>query len=53
MRAFLFRVDRYGWTWLTTSPSPASMQKRLVEEWASGAATEVERDVRGRRAVRV
>ena len=49
----VFRVDRYGWTWLATSPAPASMQRRLVEAWANGAATEVERHVVGQRPVRV
>jgi hypothetical protein len=47
----LFRVDRYGWTWLATAPR--NMAAKLVETWASGAATEVRVAVPGRREVTV
>ena len=45
----LFRVDRYGWTWLTTSPK--NMAARLVALWSAGAASEVRVNVPGRRDV--
>jgi len=47
----LFRVDRYGWTWLVSDPSPASMAKHLVEEWTRGVATEFRVVAPGRRDV--
>ena len=47
----LFRVDRYGWTWLTSEPTPAQMRKRLVEEWTAGNATEWRLTSPGRRDV--
>lgn len=41
----LFKVDRYGWTWVTTHITAAA----LVKEWEAGNATETIVPVLGRR----
>lgn len=52
MTLLLFRVDRYGWTWFRTDPSPSVMSKSLTEIWSKGATSEVQAESR-RREVRV
>ena len=48
----LFRVDRYGWTWLATDPF-RTKKALLVAEWTKGNATELIVPVPGRRNVTI
>jgi hypothetical protein len=52
-RIWFFRVDRHGWTWEATNPSPANMRKKLVETWDVGAASDVQNASRVVRELRV
>jgi len=38
----IFRVDRYGWTWLRSYLVPdAALNRVLVAEWSAGNAVEL------------
>ena len=43
----------YGPTWICTDPNPRRLRVALVLHWSQGNATELVREVPGRRDVRI